>query len=68
MYPNTPIIQGKNTAEMPKRICAVYGGSTVTNQRCQKWFVKVSAGDFSLNDVLWSCIDQWKLIPIKSRH
>ena len=32
--------KGKDTTEMQKRICAVYGEGAVTDQRCQKWFVK----------------------------
>ena len=30
--------KGKNATEMQKKICAVYGESTV--KMCQKWFVK----------------------------
>ena len=30
--------------------CAVYGEGAVTDQMCQKWFVKFHAGDFSLDD------------------
>ena len=33
-----------------RKICAAYGESTVTDQTCQKWFVKFRAGDFSLDD------------------
>ena len=32
--------KGKNTTEMQEKVCAVYGESAVTDQRCQKWFVK----------------------------
>ena len=32
----------------------MYGDSTVTDQMCQKWFMKFRAGDFSLDDVPWS--------------
>ena len=35
---------------MQKRISAVYGEGAVTEQMCQKWSVKFSAGDFSLDD------------------
>ena len=28
------------TTEMQKKICAVYGEGAVTDQICQKWFVK----------------------------
>ena len=42
--------RGKNESEMPKMICAVYGEGAVTDQMCQKWFVKFHAGDFSLDD------------------
>ena len=42
--------KGKNTTEMQKQICAVYGEGAVTEQMCQKWSVKFSAGDFSLDD------------------
>ena len=31
-------------------ICAVYGEGAVTDQMCQKWFVKFCAGDFLLDD------------------
>ena len=33
-----------------QKICAVYGEGAVTDQICQKWFVKFHAGDFSLDD------------------
>ena len=32
--------KGKNATEMPKKICAVCGEGAVTDQMCQKWFVK----------------------------
>ena len=33
--------KGKNaTAEMQKKICAMYGEGAVTDQTCQKWFAK----------------------------
>ena len=32
------------------KMCAVYGEGAVTDQMCQKWFVKFCAGDFSLDD------------------
>ena len=35
---------------MQKRICAVFGEGTVTDQMCQKWFVRFCAGDFALDD------------------
>ena len=34
--------KGKNTTEMQKKICAVYGESAVTDWTCQKWFAKIS--------------------------
>ena len=37
-----------------KKVCVVYGEGAVTDQTCQKWFVKFRAGDFSLDDVLGS--------------
>ena len=44
--------KGKNATEMQKKkkICAVYGEGTVTDQMCQKWFAKFFAGDFSLGN------------------
>ena len=42
--------KGKNTTEIQKRICAVYGEGAVTDQRCQKWFAKFHARDFLLDD------------------
>ena len=32
--------RGKNTIETQKLICAVYEEGAVTDQMCQKWFVK----------------------------
>ena len=56
--------KGKNTTEMQKKICSVYGEGAVTDQTCQKWFAKFRAGDFSLDDAPRS-VDQLKLIAIK---
>lgn len=42
------ISREKNTAETQKKICAVYGEGGVSDQTCQKWFVKFQAGDLSL--------------------
>ena len=42
--------KGKNTTEMQKTICAVYGEGAVTDRTCQKWFAKFRAGDFSLDN------------------
>ena len=43
--------KGKNATETQKKnICAPYGEGAVTDQMCQKWFVKFGAGDFSLDD------------------
>ena len=33
-----------------KKICAVCGEGAVTDRMCQKCFVKLCAGDFSLDD------------------
>ena len=44
----------KNTTEMQQKICAVYGEGAVTDLMCQQWFVKFCAGDFSLDNALWS--------------
>ena len=43
--------KGKNASEVQKKICAVYGEGAVTDQMCQKWFVKFHAGDFSQDNV-----------------
>ena len=42
--------KGKNTTEMQKEICAVYGEGAVTDRTCQKCFAKFRAGDFLLDD------------------
>ena len=55
----------KNTTEMQKKICAMYGEGAVTEQMCQKWFAKVHAGDFLLGD-FQSQVDQLKLIAIET--
>ena len=44
--------KGKNAAETQKKIRAVCGEGAVTDQMCQKWFVKFCA-DFSLDDAPW---------------
>ena len=41
--------KGKNATETHKKICSVYGEGAVTDRICQKWFAKLSAGDFSLD-------------------
>ena len=58
--------KGKMQLKWKKKICAVYGDGAVTDQTCQKWFVKFRAGDFSLDNAPWS-VDQLKLIVIKMR-
>ena len=45
--------KGERATEMQKMISAVYGEGAVTDQTCQKWFVKFCAGDFSLDDTPW---------------
>ena len=37
-----------------KKICSVYGEGAVTNRICQKWLVKILAGDFLLANAQWS--------------
>ena len=59
--------ESKNTTETQKKISPVYGEGTVTDQTCQKWFVKFHTGDFSLDNAPQSG-DQLQLIAIKSRH
>ena len=45
--------KGKNPTEMQRKICAVYGEVAVTDQKCQRWFAKFCAGDFSLDNAPW---------------
>ena len=59
--------KGKNATETHTKMCAVCGEGAVTDQICQKWFVKFRAGNFSLDNVPQS-VDQLKLITIKLRH
>ena len=47
-----------------RKISAVYGEGAMTDQTCQKWFVKFHAEDFSLAGQ----IVLLKLIAIKIRH
>ena len=42
--------KAKNSTEMRKQICAVYGEGAVTDQTCQKWFAKFCVGDFSTDN------------------
>ena len=36
-----------------KKICAVYEKCAVTDQMCQKWFIKFHASDLSLDNAPW---------------
>ena len=48
--------KGKNataTQKKKEKLCAVYGEDAVTDQMCQKWFVKFYTGDFLLDDGPW---------------
>ena len=40
----------KTQLKCKRKIWVVYGEGAVTDQTCQKWFVKFCAGDFSLDD------------------
>ena len=40
----------KTQLKRKRKICAVYGEGAVTDRTCQKWFAKLCAGDFSLDD------------------
>ena len=40
----------KTQLKYKKRFVQCYGDGAVTDQACQKWFVKFHAGDFSLHD------------------
>ena len=33
--------KGKNTTEMQKKICTVYGEGAVTDRMCQTWFANI---------------------------
>ena len=61
----------KNTTEMQKKVSAVYRQGAVTDQMCQKWFVKFYARGFSLDDASWLGIpvevhrDQKLLVKMK---
>jgi len=46
--------KGKNATEMQKKKIVQYGGGAVTEQMCQKWFVKFHVGNFPLDDAPWS--------------
>ena len=54
--------KSKNATEMQKRISAVYGEGAVTEQMCQKWFVKFHARDFwnpffgTLSNIFLKCL------------
>ena len=54
----------KNAMGAQEKICAVYGEDAMTDQTCQKWFVKFHAGGFLLDSVPWLG-RQLKLIAIK---
>ena len=46
--------KGKTHLKHINKMCAVHGEGAVTDQMCQKWFVKFPAGDFSLDNAPWS--------------
>ena len=41
--------KGKNATETQHTICSVSGEGAVIDQKCQKWFAKFCARDFSLD-------------------
>ena len=45
--------KGENTTET-KKMWAVCGEGAVADWMCQKWFAKIHAGDFSLDNAPWS--------------
>ena len=59
--------KGKNTTEMPKKICAVYGDGAVTDQTCQSG-LQSFALQISCWTMLHGWVDQLKLIVIKSKQ
>ena len=58
--------KGKNTTEMQKEICAVYGESTVTER--VKSGLRIFVLEISHWIMLHHWVDQMKLIAIKSKH
>ena len=42
--------KGKNAIEIQEKVSAVYGEGAVTDQMCQKWFAKICAKEFLLDD------------------
>ena len=64
--------KGKNTTEMQKKICVVYGKVAVTDRMCQKWFVKfhgiidILANQLCCGAVL--CIGRCLASPLASTH
>ena len=59
--------KGKNTTEMQRKMCAVYGEGAGTDRTCQKRFAELRAGDVS-RTVLRSWVDQLQVIVISLRH
>ncbi|GIY16171.1 HTH_48 domain-containing protein [Caerostris extrusa] len=41
---------GKSATQDAKKICAVYSENAVVERNAQKWFARIKAGDFSLED------------------
>ena len=60
--------KGKNTIEMQKKICAVYGEGAMIGQPCQKWFSKFHAVRISHWTILHDGVEQLRLVVIKLRH
>ena len=55
--------KGKNVTEAQKQFRAVCGEGAVTDQMCQKWFVKFLdlLTFFPNNSLLWGCLMHWKM-------
>ena len=42
--------KGKNAVQARKKLYDVYGGKSLTERKCQKWFACFRSGDFDLKD------------------
>ena len=59
--------KGKKATETQKEICTVYGEGAMTDQLCQKWFMKFALEIFR-GTMLHGLLDPLKFIVIKLRH
>ena len=42
--------KGKNTAQVYRKLCSVYGDECLSERQCQNWFARFRSGNFDGKD------------------